>query len=153
MFDIFCLQKAGPSPPPNNSQRDKRLIRYITLVESSIILVCSAMKRTQMHDLCISGGHLECEKVAEGRSIGLLESSRTLLAGAASGPICRSSQSACSGRRGRLGPWMRQLPPKRAPSVRLGSTRKQRADSSFSERYGWIVLDVSFFFLFKFLER
>jgi len=30
-----------------------------TLVESSSILVCSAIKRTQMQDLCTSGGQRE----------------------------------------------------------------------------------------------
>lgn len=86
-----------------------------TLVESSNILVCSAMKRTQMQDLWTSGGQRECEKVGGLRSAVFLTSSL-----AASPETERSSHSVCNGRNGgNGGPWIKQLPPNLAPSVRL----------------------------------
>lgn len=39
----------------------QKYVFHVTFVESSSIFVCSAIKRTQKQDLCISGGHLECE--------------------------------------------------------------------------------------------
>lgn len=87
-----------------------------TLVESSSILVCSAMKRTQMQDLCTSGGQRECEKVGGLRITGLLTSSMP-----ASPATERSSHSVRNGSGGKGGPWIRQLPPNLAPSVRLKS--------------------------------
>ena len=61
-----------------------------------------------MHDLCISGGQFECEKVAGVRRTGLLTSSIP------DAPV-RSS----SGCKGNGGPCIKQLPPNLAPSVRL----------------------------------
>lgn len=78
-----------------------------TFVESSNIFVCSAMNLTQKHDLCISGGHLECEN-AGFRSTGLLMSSSAV--------IVRSSDSDWGMG---TGPWIWQLPPKGPPSAKL----------------------------------
>lgn len=60
--------------------------RIYTFVESSNILVCSAINRTQKHDLCISGGQRECENA------GFL---RTGLLMSPSPETVRSSDSDC----------------------------------------------------------
>lgn len=57
--------------------------------------MCSAMKRTQMQDLCTSGGQRECEKAGGLRSTGLLTSSMP-----ASPETERSSHSVCNGKGG-----------------------------------------------------
>jgi hypothetical protein len=84
------------------------LLRYLTrthtLVESSSILVCSAMKRTQKQDLCTSGGQAECEK-AGFRSTGLL--------------LLSDSSSADSDCITSAGPWIWQLPLSGPPSTKL----------------------------------
>lgn len=65
--------KMMPAVPTNTANvnihkksRSKTIATYFqssfTLVESSNIFVCSAINRTQKHDLWISGGQFECEK-------------------------------------------------------------------------------------------
>lgn len=92
---------------------------FFTFVESSSIFVCSAMKRTHMQDLWTSGGQFECEKAGGVRSTGLLTSSM------AAAPV-RSSHSGCKGNGGMGGPCIRQLPPNRAPSVKLIKKKEKK---------------------------
>lgn len=73
-------------------------------MESSSILVCSAMKRTQKQDLCTSGGQLECEKAGL-RSTGLL--------------LLSDSSSVDSDCITTAGPWIWQLPLNGPPSTKL----------------------------------
>lgn len=73
-------------------------------MESSSIFVCSAINLTQKQDLCISGGHFECEK-AGFLKIGLLIS-------ASPSVTVRSSDSDCGMA---AGPCIWQLPPKCGP--------------------------------------
>lgn len=80
------------------------LIGAHTLVESSNIFVCSAMKRTQKQDLCTSGGQVECEN-AGFRSTGLL--------------LLSDSSSADSDCSTTAGPWIWQLPLSGPPSIKL----------------------------------
>lgn len=87
-----------------------------TFVESSTILVCSAIKRTQKHDLCTSRGHLEWLKpgleINGGLLIPLCESSV---------PLSRDSAMSSEPVAGvdPMGPWIWHVLPNGPPSARL----------------------------------
>jgi len=78
-----------------------------TLVDSSNMRVCSAMKRTQKQVLWTSGGQFVCENAGL-LSTGLLSS----LSSATPGPITESMGGGVSTRGGEPGggPWIWQLP-------------------------------------------
>lgn len=105
------------------------IIKYQTLVESSSILVCSAMKRTQKHVLCTSGGHEEWLKPGGGSGTGLSVSSSAPTPSRPANPAPAPPS---------LDPCTRQLPPNLllSPILKISLQFKENQTSKSLQQVG-----------------